>query len=76
MIRFRVKESDRKPDPEPIETNAGLAVVIFTAMWVVALVLILLFGQTFPEPLPDWWALTCVFGIALGIYGYFKVRKR
>lgn len=76
MIRFRVKEADRKPDPEPIETNAGLAVIIFTAIWAVALFLILLFGQTLAQPLPDWWALTCVFGICLGIYGYFKVRSR
>ncbi len=74
MIRFRVKEQDRKPDPEPIETNAALAVIIFTALWAVALLLILLFGQTLSEPLPDWWALTCVFGIGLGIYGYLKVR--
>ena len=76
MIRFRVREADRKPDPEPIETNAGMAVIVFTAIWALALVLILLFGQTLPEPLPNWWALTCVFGIAFGIYGYFKVRKR
>jgi hypothetical protein len=45
-------------------------------MWAVALVLILLFGQTLAQPLPDWWALTCVFGIGLGIFGYFKVRNR
>ena len=74
MIRFRVKEQDRKPDPEPIETNAPLAVIVFTAMWAVALLLILLFGQTLSKPLPDWWALTCFFGIGLGIYGYLKVR--
>jgi hypothetical protein len=53
LIRFRVKEQDRKPDPEPIETNAALAVIIFTAMWAVALLLILLFGQTLSEPLPQ-----------------------
>jgi len=76
LIRFRVKEQDRKPDPEPIETNSSLAVIIFTAMWAVALVLILVFGQTLSNPLPDWWALTCVFGIGLGVLGYFKVRNR
>jgi len=76
MIRFRVKDQDRRPDPKPIQTNASVAVIIFTSMWAVALVLILLFGQTLAEPLPDWWALTCVFGIGLGIFGYFKVRNR
>jgi hypothetical protein len=76
LIRFRVKEEDRKPDPEPIETNAALAVILFTLLWAVALLLILLFGQTLSEPLPQWWALTCVFGICLGIFGYFKVRGR
>jgi len=40
VIRFRVKEQDRKPDPEPIETNAALAVVIFTAVFATAIAFI------------------------------------
>ena len=75
-MKFRVKESEAKPDPEPIESNASLAVLLGTLAWLLALGVILLLNQTLAEPLPQWWALTCVFGIGLGIFGYFKVRNR
>lgn len=75
-MRFRISESEAKPEPEPIESNAPLAVLLGTFAWFLALVAILLLNQTLSEPLPDWWALTCVFGIALGVFGFFKVRNR
>ena len=75
-MRLRVKESEAKPDPQPIESNASLAVLLGTFAWLLALGVILLLNQTLSEPLPQWWALTCVFGICLGIFGFFKVRKR
>jgi hypothetical protein len=75
-MRLWVKESERKPEPAPIEPNSVIAVILGTASWAIALALILFLNQTLAQPLPQWWALTCVFGIALGIFGYFKVRKR
>lgn len=75
-MKFRVKESEAKPDPEPIETNAGLAVLLGTLAWLAALITLLFLNQTLAEPFPQWWTLTCIFGILLGIFGYFKVRNR
>jgi hypothetical protein len=75
-MKLRVKESEARPDPQPIESNASLAVLLGTLAWLLALGAILLLNQTLSEPLPDWWALTCVFGILLGIFGFFKVRNR
>jgi hypothetical protein len=75
-MKFRVKDSEAKPDPEPIESNASLAVLLGTLAWLLALGVILLLNQTLSQPLPQWWTLTCIFGIALGIFGYFKVRNR
>lgn len=75
-MKFIIKESEAKPTPEPIETNAGLAVLLGTLAWFLALVAILLLNQTLEQPLPSWWALTCLFGIGLGVFGYFKVRNR
>ncbi|MSZ19793.1 MAG: DUF2530 domain-containing protein [Actinobacteria bacterium] len=75
-MKLRVKLSEAKPDPQPIESNASLAVLLGTLAWLLALISILLLDQTLPEPLPDWWALTCIFGICLGIFGFFKVRNR
>lgn len=75
-MKFRVKESEAKPDPEPIESNASLAVLLGTLAWLLGLIAILLLNQTLSQPLPEWWALTCIFGICLGIFGFFKVRNR
>jgi hypothetical protein len=75
-MKLFISKSEAKPTPEPIETNAGLAVLLGTLAWLLALIAILFLNQTLQEPLPSWWALTCVFGIALGIFGYFKVRNR
>ena len=75
-MKLRVKLSDAKPEPEPIESNAKLAVLLGTFAWGLALIVILVLNQLLDQPLPDWWALTCVFGIGLGIFGYFKVRNR
>jgi hypothetical protein len=75
-MKFRVKESEAKPTPEPIESNAGLAVLLGTLAWLLALLAILFLNQALEQPLPSWWALSCVFGIGLGIFGYFKVRNR
>ena len=75
-MKFRVKLADAKPEPEPIESNAKLAVLLGTLAWALALVVFLVLNQLLDQPLPNWWALTCVFGIGLGIFGYFKVRNR
>lgn len=75
-MKFRVKESEAKPTPEPIESNAGLAILLGTLAWLLALLAILFLNQALQEPLPSWWALSCVFGIGLGLFGYYKVRNR
>jgi len=41
-MKFRVKESEAKPDPEPIESNASLAVLLGTLAWLLGLIAILL----------------------------------
>lgn len=75
-MKLWVSESDRKPEPEPIESNAKVAVLLGIAAWTIALVLVLFFGDSFAGSIPSWWTLCCVFGISLGIFGFFKVRGR
>jgi hypothetical protein len=75
-MKLFLKASEAKPTPEPIESNAGLAVLLGTLAWLLALLAILFLDQALQQPLPSWWALACVFGIALGIFGYYKVRNR
>ncbi|MFG2078222.1 Protein of unknown function [Nonomuraea maritima] len=58
------------PDPEPIKTNDLAAVATGTAIWAVALVILLIF-----RPGHTWWIWTCVTGIAFGFLGMWLVRR-
>jgi predicted lysophospholipase L1 biosynthesis ABC-type transport system permease subunit len=60
------------PDPEPIKTNDVAAVGVGTALWAVALVILLIFR---PAPENTWWIWTCVTGIAFGCLGMWLVRR-
>ena len=75
-MRLYVKDSERKPDPAPVKTNARLAIVVGLVLWVVALALCLVFAPALAAAEKSWWLSTCLFGIALGIFAFFKVRRR
>jgi hypothetical protein len=70
-------QQPRRPDPEPVEVNETRIVAVGLALWVVALVVLLLF---FRDELrahdATWWLWTCVVGIALGLYGLRFVSRR
>ena len=74
-IRFYVKDSERKPDPQPVKTNAMLAVRVGIAIWLVALIALIAVPSLLPEN-KSWWLGTCVVGMALGVFALFKVRGR
>ena len=75
MVKLYVKDSERKPDPEPVRVNARLAVIVGLFGWAAALAVFLLAPSTIPAT-KDWWPLTCVFGLVLGVFAFFKVRRR
>lgn len=54
--------------PPPLRPNALLTVAIITALWVVALVALLVFDGLL-SPKEDWWRWVCVAGIGLGLVG-------
>lgn len=65
----------RRPTPEPLDTNEVAVVGIGTALWAVALVvLVLLPAGVSPET--RWWLWTCVAGIVGGLLALMYVRKR
>jgi len=71
-----LKDSERRPDPEPARVDERIPVLVGLALWVVALVVLLL--------VPSWWEgrewvlWTTVAGIALGLVGilYTQLRRR
>ncbi len=72
-MRFFVKDSERKPDPQPVKVNARLAIGFGLIAWVVALVLL------FAGLIPTTSALepaTAIVGLALGLFGWFWVGRR
>ncbi|MEV5414053.1 DUF2530 domain-containing protein [Thermopolyspora sp. NPDC052614] len=59
-------------DLEPLQTNDTATILVGTALWVIALI-VLLIAQ--PGPDQRWWIWTCVAGIAGGIFGLGYVRR-
>jgi len=75
-MRWIAKDSDRKPDPEPIRGTARVAVLIGMAAFALALVLILVFYSEITSPNKVWYPYTCVVGLLLGLFAYFRVGNR
>jgi cytochrome bd-type quinol oxidase subunit 1 len=75
-MRFYIKDAERKPDPAPIKASARLAVMVGLVLWVLALAACLLNLEALAAAQKSWWLATCIFGIILGIFAFFKVRNR
>lgn len=65
----------RHPTPEPLDTNEVAVVAIITGMWAVALVVLLLAGESL-SPNNRWWIWTCAAGIGGGVVALAYLRQR
>lgn len=74
-MRFYVKDSERKPDPEPTKVNAKAAILVGVSAWTIAL-LFLVFQSTQSASQKPWYTATCVVGILLGVWAFFRERRR
>ena len=75
-MRWWLKDSERRPDPEPIKTDDRLAIVVGLALWTVALAVFLLFLAPLLAAGDRWWLWTCVTGLALGLIGLVYTHRR
>ena len=66
----------RRPDPPPLETNDSIVVLIGTSLWAGALLVLLVLELADLAPVRDWWLAMCGYGIALGLFGLYYVRRR
>jgi len=75
-VRFWLKDSERRPDPEPVKTDDRKAVLVGLVLWIVALGGLLLFLPTLVDNGLGWWLWTCVVGLALGLVGLLYTNRR
>ena len=74
-MRLWLKDSQRRPDPEPAKTDDRKAILVGLAGWAVALIVLLVAG-----PLIDGWSagwlVTCAVGLLLGILALVYTVRR
>ncbi|MEP6479127.1 MAG: DUF2530 domain-containing protein [Rhodoglobus sp.] len=75
-MRLWLKDSERKPDPAPVKTDDRKAMIVGIALWLVALVVLLVFLTPLTESGNGWWLWTCAAGIALGLFGVIYTHYR
>jgi hypothetical protein len=66
---------ERRPDPEPLETNDVALVAAGTAAWAVALA-VLLTLRAMGTTVHDWWWQMCLAGALLGLIGVRYCSRR
>jgi hypothetical protein len=69
---------ERRPTPEPLETNEVAIAAGGTALWALALVVLaVFFRHDLQRHHATWWLWACGLGIGLGLYGLrFALRRR
>ena len=75
-MRLWLKDSERRPDPTIVTTDDRKAVLVGTAGWVVALVVLLFFFAPLVDSGNRWWLLACAIGIGLGLIGLIYTHRR
>ena len=64
------------PDPPPLETDDARVVLLGTAVWAAALVVLLVLRVAEVGDVRDWWLGMCAYGIVLGLFGARYARRR
>jgi hypothetical protein len=65
---------ERPEPPPPLEANDQLVTGIITAVWAVALVVLLIVRGDLPSG-SRWWIWTCATGFGMGLFGLWYVPR-
>ncbi len=65
----------KRPDPEPLETDDVKIIVGGTALWAVALLVLLTLKATGTQ-VHGWWLVMCLAGVTLGLLGVRYCGRR
>jgi fatty acid desaturase len=66
-MRWWLKEHERRPNPEPLQTDDRKAVLTGLVLWLVALAGLVLFLPVVLDGGHGWWLWTAVIGLGLGL---------
>lgn len=66
----------RRPDPPAWETDDFPVVAAGTALWAVALVVLVVLDLAGATEVHRWWLAMCCCGVALGLAGIRYIRRR
>lgn len=69
-MRLWLKDSERRPDPAPVKTDDRKAMLVGTALWLVAFVVALVVTRS---GVLLW---TCIAGLVLGLVGILYTSRR
>ena len=66
----------RRPDPPPLESNDAAVVLVGTSLWAGALLVLAVLELGDLARVRGWWMGMCAYGVALGVFGLWYVRRR
>jgi len=77
-MRLWLRDGERRPDPVPVKTDDRRAVVVGLALWLFALVVVVIVGIPLGVTDRGTWVGTIVVGLVLGVLGlgYLTVTRR
>jgi hypothetical protein len=77
-MRLWLRDGERRPDPVPVKTDDRRAVVVGLALWLFALVVVVIVGIPLGVSDRGTWVGTIVVGLVLGVLGlgYLTVTRR
>ena len=64
------------PDVAPVDNDGVRTVAVGTALWAVALVVLLIMREELAASDRSWWIWTAVAGLGLGLLGFEYARRR
>ena len=75
-MRLWLKDTERRPDPEPLKTDDRTPLLVGMGLWTLGLIAaVVFFGRT-DDTGNSWWFGACVIGLAMGIGGLVYTRYR
>ena len=66
-MRLWLKDSERRPDPQPVQRDDRKAILVGLVLWLVALAGYCFFCRRFLTSGRGWWLWTVLIGLGLGL---------